>query len=560
MAFPFEIVTKLFEALGEAETTPFSEVTSQIDKLLEIEEPGECRACLDTLSPSPLERMAKEAPWGFGGTAKSVGQEIRELLKTLPDDLVTGRKKLLLAKHRLEGLSFQVRDWKRLLSRVRQGALFTGTGASMCAAAYIHTDLGLGLQHADMNWPPAAYETHEDDGVREFVPREGYLDDYMREFSRSYFGHPGNRYADLHGQPFETKAIFRNLSHGKGRTLSTIEAVVMVKAPSHPFPWERVTVDAQLELHETSLRSTGVGPALNVDWRYGLPKLTLGEGKQAMLHHIDEPIQLLGGVRTMMADQDLRLLGNTVEPGVVRGSAHTGKLEHALYLRLDGAPSSPEEDIFEVVPTELYCMGQAPGWYREIDSVEALANLTPTLYHEPVEVEATWTDLRGTVGKLHIPVELPDGEVYWKSRVELFESDPRCLHEIPLLEFDRDGLVDSLDMMPMMEALAGSDVAPPPAGVDFHTAHLEIPLGGLELGGRAAAVESPDVLLNPQGILFVYLRMYGAGRYRYEYTLGVEGVELARFAVEPLQPEFGTFEEEGREHAVDRLSRLLHPK
>lgn len=444
---------------------------------------------------------------------------------------------------------------------MRKLILLLGTAAGALAGWYLHTDLGFGLEQASVIQPPGAWEL--EDGS--FAPREDYLSHFMDQFSLHYFGHE-SRFPALYWdegeskRTYEMKAVLRNLSHGKGQTLSTIEAVVTATEKA-TFPWYLLDVTAEVEVHgdgRWALTSTGVGPALDLKWQTTSGDLVLTGGGRELLHH--DTVDPLDGPRYRSWGTDRRFLDESYEEETVRAYTQGDSLD-PLFLRVagpgPGVIQSPG-DYLEACHTENPPPPSARGWFKTLTSVQELREVTSVVHgKDMITIATAWESLRGERSGREDVFEVPENTAFWQSHPDLYESDPRCAGTLEGPDVDRDGIMDSGNVgIAALTFLAGDRVTPDPGGVDFYVTHLAVDLQGLGLG-RIAAIDTPDVILNPRGLLFIYLKIHQPGSFHYTVSLGVAGVEVSELEITPLVPEHLTFEDEGRGAAVKRLRELF---
>ncbi len=579
-----DILTAARELLQRpGESGPWTRLLSRLDEVLAAVEAVQVA---DKITPAqalirlewrvalfPLELFAelgRSVRGAEAGSLRSLEAELRTALDALRAAAAAGetaavfqaRGSLAAIRARLETLSAQVQRGS-LSSRLLRNSLVLSGLAAALSAAYLRSDLGLRLVRIEGLQPAVAYQALPTSDS-ELLPQPEYLDHFMAEFSKHYFGHPSHFSALYYDKPKDGKPTqrrtllhkisLRNSSHGLVKYISSVDAVVQAEGEAE-FPWRQLTVTAKVTAQPSTpavpgvplLKSEGIGPALDVrySWR-------AQSGLLLSQDHIDVFLR------------SERLTHPQITVGQ-RGVA-AGVLEAPLYYKLDAAPqpADPQRHLW-VGPgmdrTGLSARCSPPpesrhGWYQIVRTPVVLRTVTAVGFDEPWTLEYRYRALNSTgdlVGTL--AGRLSGDRAYFQRAPRLFESDPRCFDE-----HDSDGIADHVDGPPL-EALAmifaDEKAVAQPKGVDLLTVRLGLDLYQVPAKSRLATAAELDGFLNPQGVLAVYLNLNMPDRLRYRVTVRVNGQPAASYRFAGLVPEFLTFEDEGETQAVGRLRQIF---
>ena len=281
------VSAKLDELLAAVEAVAVSEEAQARQALLRLE----WRA--SAFSLAPLDAFVRVVPRAFQERAKALRERVQATLEQLvtlarggPSELAAVRPALLSLRRDLDSLAGRIQKEARRARSLRATVLLVPSLLGAMSAAYLRSDRGLRLVRIEASAPAAAYAAVESsDGV--LAPRPEYLDEFMREFSKFYFGNPsqfesiyydrekdsridrdgkpdkdskqdkdGTRdkegradrdsRSDAEGKPVRRRTVqhklsLRNASHGEVSYLSSVEAVVEATGPA-AFPWSRLIV------------------------------------------------------------------------------------------------------------------------------------------------------------------------------------------------------------------------------------------------------------------------------------------------------------------------------
>ena len=474
------------------------------------------------------------------------------------DKVLAERDRLVRLRAQLETLSHRLQDGSWSTRLLRNAVILSGLCGAL-ATLYLRSDLGMQLVRIEGLVPAAAYQALGQAGG-DLVAQPDYLDDFMREFSKSYFGHQSQFDSIYYDKPkdgkptqrrtLQHKISLRNASHGLVRYVSSVEAVVDVRGDAR-FPWERLTVTPRVSGQPTTplptMKSDGIGPALDFAWTWQTQGgLVLGKGQQAVFHREEQQA---------FPSSDIG-----------ERAVQTDTLAVPLWLKLEQAPSAPDANRYlQVGPSTSRaglpadCLPPGPdqyGWYEILKTPSQLRGATAIGYDE------AWTlELRHrALNQAHETVQRVSGRlgkdrVYFRRAARLFERDPRCGGD-----HDSDGIMDSVDGPPLEQlaaVFADEKALAQPKGVDLLTARLGVDLWKIPTGRRIAASAELDGFLNPQGILAVYLTLNMPDRLNYHVSVRVNGQTVATYGFAGLVPEFLSFHDEGEDKAIQRLRQVF---
>lgn len=564
-------------------------------------------------SLAPLDAFVRVVPRAFQERAEALRERARETLELIvtqarggPSELAAVRPAVISLRAELDALTGRIQKEARRARSLRATVLLVPSLLGAMSAAYLRSDRGLRLVRIEASAPAAAYTAVESsDGV--LAPRPDYLDDFMREFSKYYFGHPSqfeSLYYDrekdsradrsgkqdkdgkqdnesrpdkdrdkdkeasadkdgradpedkqLHRRTVQHKLSLRNASHGEVSYLSSVEAVVEATGPA-AFPWQRLTVTPHLAARQEEpgrhrsllVQSDGIGPALELAW-----SITAKSGLEVV--HATLPL-LHRGTAPLFA---------ATAPGVAAQPMQEGAISPPLYLRVARPSAAPEPAHVIEVKADSGSGECEPrpadyGFYEEIRTPARLRQLTPTVYDEPWTLELRAASLKGETETLRLLGVFDGSEVLYRTQPALLSYDPRCARGS-----ERGGGGGGVPIPDMLDSPLG-DLAmlfaheratAQPRGVDLLTARLGLDLLKVPAGSRVAAADPLDGFLNPQGVLSVYLTLNMPGSLRYAVTLRVNGQPAARYSFDGLVPEFLTFEAEGKARAIGRLQKVF---
>lgn len=563
-------------------------------------------------SLAPLDAFVRVVPRAFQERAEALRERARETLELIvtlarggPSQLAAVRPAVISLRAELDSLAGRIQKEARRARSMRATVLLVPSLLGAMSAAYLRSDRGLRLVRIEASAPAAAYAAVESsDGV--LAPRPDYLDGFMGEFSKYYFGHPSqfeslyyDRQKDsrpdrkqdkdskqdkenrqdrdsrqeggadrdgtpdrpperddkqLHRRTVQHKLSLRNASHGEVSYLSSVEAVVEATGPA-AFPWQRLTVTPHVVARQEEpgrhrslmVQSDGIGPALELAW-----SLTAKSGLEVV--HATLPL-LHRGTAPLFA---------ATAPGIAAQPMQEGAISPPLYLRV-ARPSGAADPARVIEVRADSGSGECEprpadyGFYEEIRTPERLRQLTPAVYNEPWTLELRYESLKGDTEALRLSGVFDGSEVLYRTQPALLSHDPRCARggerggggggPIP------DLLVSPLGDLAML--FAHERATAQPRGVDLLTARLGLDLFKVPAGSRVAAADPLDGFLNPQGVLSVYLTMNMPGSLRYAVTLRVNGQPAARYSFDGLVPEYLTFEAEGPARATGRLRQVF---
>lgn len=504
-----------------------------------------------TFSLLPVDTVAREAPEALRAEATALRASLEETLRALSlaalgdADVKPLRRDLVALRELLARIDRAHEERAERGAKRKRALLLLPTVAAALAGAWLGVDRGLRVERV-VGLSPAGEFENVHGTLR---PRREYREQFIREFSRYYFGHP-SRFEALyynHTQPsarrvVEHKVSLRNATRRRVRYVTAVEAEVALERGAG-FPWHELTVTPRVVTRQSErddLRtlvavSEGVGPALDLSWTLEASGMTLARGTRGILHR---------EAQRVMPEDDPRVGERTV-----RG----GRIDPPLYWQLSGAPEAQGDPRYQEARG---CEGFPDGWYEEITDPSRLRALTTMAHDAPWRLTLRYSGLRGRPEVLRAEGDRALTRLYFQRRAALHERAP-CAP----LPADRDGDPGPGDSTSMLQDLAmrfAGDRAPPqPQGVDLLQARLGIELLGAPLGARVASSVSMDGFLNPQGILAVSLHYNMPGPYRHAVTIRVDGEVVGRYRFEDLAPEFMRFSEEGPEAAVARLRRVF---
>lgn len=628
-----ELLAMLPGSAAEAAEAAAERVSAKLDELLAaveevavgIEEDLSRQALIrlewraSSFSPAMLDSLWRAAPRPLQDEARALRDRLRHALDLIATtarssarDLLALRPELLALHIDLGAFLWRLHKDARRVRRLRTLALLVPSLLAAASAAYLRSDRGLQLVRIEGTAPPAAYlALTSSDGV--LAPRQDYLDDFMREFSKFYFGHPNQfeslYYAqepevrrpdgkrgrkddrknetrqdarpesdsppnttdtpsttdtpntpdtpDAEAKPsrrriLQHKLSLRNASHGEVSYISSVEAVVEAAGPA-PFPWQLLTVTPHLRVQAEE-------PA-----RY----------RNLMVHSdgIGPAVELTGTVKANsglevirwtlpLLHRDRFAFFSMTAPGVSVQPMQGGAISPPLYLRLprppDGAQAARAFEVKESGPDSGECEPRPAdyGWYEEIRTPARLSEVTQVAYDGPWALELHYASLRGDADVIKLSGAFDGSEVYYRVTPALLGYDPRCPRPA---ERGAGGLADlvtgSLGEAAMV--FAQDRALAQPRGVDLLTSRLGADLFNVPVGSRVAAADPLDGFLNPQGVLAVYLTLNMPAALHYIVTLRVNGQPAARYRFDGLVPEFRSFDGEGRARAVARLRQLF---
>lgn len=578
-----DLVVALRETfLRPAETASVTRLLTQLDEVLAAIEalqlaergtPAQALARVDWRAALfPLELftgLLRGTPGALQSSVSRIETDLRACLQEVGKSasggdtaaVLAARESLVRLRARLQTLSPQLQRGSWVTRWLNTAALSSALVGAV-AAAYLRSDLGMQLVRVEALAPAAAYQSvSHSDG--ELVPQAAYVDDFMREFSKAYFGHP-NQFDSLYydkpkeGKPTQRRTLqhkisLRNASHGLVRYVSSIEAIVEARGEAR-FPWERLTVTphvigviAVIANDRLTLVSDGIGPALDVRAQWRLQSgLVIARDQIDIFHRQTRPAMAV------------------VEVGEreVRG----GTISEPLYIKLEKAPTAPTDERYLQVGPGTPRGGQgkgctAPsqeryGWYEILATPAQLRRATTVGYDEPYALDLRYRALNhkddivsATQGRLS------RDRVYYRHAPHLIEDDPRCGGST-----DSDNIIDAVDGPPieMLAAMfADEKVIAQPKGVDLLTARLGVDLFQVASGRRVAATAELDGFLNPQGILVTYLSLNMPDRLNYQVSLRVNGQSVTTYRFAALVPDFNDFHSEGEANAVARLRKVF---
>jgi len=185
--------------------------------------------------------------------------------------------------------------------------------------------------------------------------------------------------------------------------------------------------------------------------------------------------------------------------------------------------------------------GSGPGvldrdgvWWEEISSLQRLREITPATAGDSLTIWVDFKSLRGEPYRVDSVVHLPDSVVLYRDTPDLQLTDPRltstCFDFKPTVGFG-DFL---LAIIP--SRFTGVDELDTPSGVDVLVERFQVDVGGFEEGQQVPVASNPDVFLNPQGALSVYLDIDRPRNGTYEIELLVNGEPVERVSLEALAP------------------------
>lgn len=576
-----------------------------------------------SFSPATLDTLVRGVPQEFQSEGQVLRDRLAEALGLIATktrsgarDVVALRPELLALHTDLATFVWRLGKEARRARRTRTLALLVPSVLAAVSAAYLRSDRGLRLVRIEGAAPPAAYLALEsNDGT--LAPSPDYLGDYMREFSKFYFGHPsqfesmyftqepplprqqvrrpegkashrsdpkadsradsradakadsetepapepgavGDAPADKADKPsrrrvMQHKLSLRNASHGEVSYISSVEAVLEATEPA-PFPWHLLTVTPHVTVQaEDPARYRTL--MVRSDGIGPAVELTGTLTAKSGLEAVRFAVPLLH------RDQRAFFAGST--PGIGAQPLQGGMLSPPLYLRLPRSSAGDAAHTFEVKESSggdnSECEPRAAdyGTYEEIRTTARLSQLTQVAYQEPWTLELRYASLKGPAETLKLAGAFDGTEVFYRTLPNLLAYDPRCPRGS-----ERDvasGLAElvSGSLGELATVFADDRALAQPRGIDLLTARLGLDLANLPVGSRVAAADPLDGFLNPQGVLAVYLNLNQPAGMRYLVTLRVNGQPAARYRFAGLVPEFFSFDGEGRSRAVSRLRQLF---
>lgn len=570
--------------LKPVETMPLNRLLSRLDEVLAA---IEAMQVADKITPTqalirvewrvalfPFEQLAalqRSAPGALREEIDAIEGELRKCLGEVRASALEGksaqvleaRTQLLAQRARLEALTGRLQSGAWHTRMMRSAFALSGV-AAVLSAAYLRSDLGMKLERVEALSPPAAYHaiTTSDS---ELVPQDDYLNDYMLEFSKSYFEHESaffSLYFDktkdgsaTQRRTLQHKLSLRNASHGQVQYISSVEAVAEALGEAE-FPWRRLTVTPRVtaemstpgDLSTLIFKSDGIGPAIDLTWEWRAQSgLVLSTG--TFPWYLNAENRLLSALRVGMREE------------------RAGTLTAPLYFKLKQPPPATDASRYlQVGPGQVVDKAALPkdcrpappeqyGWYQIISTVAMLREVTKVAYDEPWTLQLRYSALNSAQeSTFSLTGQLGKGRAFYPFADGLYENDPRCA------DTDRDGIVDPGSSWPVEKlalAFADEKAVVQPKGVDLLTARLGIDLWKLPSGRRSAATTELDGFLNPQGILAVYLTLNMPDRLRYQVTVRVNGRPAATYRFAGLVPEHFSFHEEGEARAVARLRKVF---
>jgi hypothetical protein len=593
------VSAKLDELLAAVEAVAVSEEAQARQALLRLE----WRA--SAFSLAPLDAFVRVVPRAFQERAEALRERVQATLEQLvtlarggPSELAAVRPALLSLRRDLDSLAGRIQKEARRARSLRATVLLVPSLLGAMSAAYLRSDRGLRLVRIEASAPAAAYAAVESsDGV--LAPRPEYLDEFMREFSKFYFGHPsqfesiyydrekdsridrdgkpdkdskqdkdGTRdkegradrdsRSDAEGKPVRRRTVqhklsLRNASHGEVSYLSSVEAVVEATGPA-AFPWSRLTVTPQVAVQQEEparhrsllVKSDGIGPALELSF-----SLTAKSG-----------LEVVRATLPLLHRGTAPLLAATA-PGIAAQPLQDGAISPPLYLRLARPPAGPAPHVLEVKADsgsgECEPRPADYGFYEEISTVERLRQLTAAVHAEPWTLELRYASLKGEPAVVRLDGVFDGSEVFYRSLPTLLAYDPRCARGAERGGGGVGAMPDLLDspLGDLAMLFVHERATAQPRGIDLLSARLGLDLFKVPAGSRVAAADPLDGFLNPQGVLSVYLTMNMPASLRYAVTLRVNGQPAARYSFDGLVPEFLTFESEGPARAIARLRKVF---
>lgn len=579
-----DLLTAARETLVKpTETAVLSRLLSRLDEVLASIEavqvadkitPAQALARLEwRIALFPFElfaELARSTPRALHPQLHDSEQELRRLMTTLAQaiesgsspQLVEARAGLVPIRAGLEALAFQLQRGS-FSSRLLRNTLVMSSLAAALSAVYLRSDLGMRLLRIEGLQPAVAYRELTTPDA-DLLPRDDYLEHFLAEFSKHYFGHPSQFLSLYFDKPKDGKSTqrrsllhkisLRNASHGQVRYVSSVDAVVQAEGPAE-FPWRRLTVTPKVSVLPSApslpgvplLKSEGIGPALDVSWEW--------RAQSGLL----------------ISQQTLPVFLRTERVAYPRESVSkvqvaAGGLVSPLFFKRTSAPSphDPQRHLFvgpgmsrAGLPADCPAPPESQhGWYDILTTPAALRAVTEVGHDEPWTLAVRYRAL----DTAHETVSQHAGRLrsdlaYYQQQPRLFDHDPRC-GDGP----DKDSVIDATEGSPL-ESLAmifaDEKAIAQPKGVDLLTARLGLDLYQAPVGSRIAAAAELDGFLNPQGILAVYLTLNMPDRLRYQVTLRVNGQPAASYRFAGLTPEFLDFHSEGEAQAVARLRKVF---
>lgn len=560
------ILARLDEVLAAIEALQVGDKITPAQALVRVEWratlfPFELFAALERAAPGPLQPQIRAVEQAL---RTCIGELSKSAAAGDSAQVLAARALLLEGRVRLEQIAFELGRGRSSARLLKNGVLLSGLLGTL-SVVYLRSDLGLRLLRVDSLGPAAAYQAIATDGG-ELVPQPEYLDDFMREFSKFYFGHP-SQFESIYfdkpkdGKPTQRRTLqhkisLRNGSHGLVKYISAVDAVVDVQGEAE-FPWRRLTVTPKVSAESGSaggsappkMKSEGIGPALDFQWEWKAGSgLMISTGKRAVFHREE-----ITAVRDVEVSERAVQAGAFVAPLYWKLERAPGTADAGRYLQV-GSPASGAPRAKDCPPPHE----SAYGWYEIVKTPAQLRAWTATGFDEASTLELRYRALdRSDDTRSRVPIRLGNELAYYQRNDRLLERDPRCSEPAST---DSDNLIDPVDSWPaerLALLLADDKSVAQPKGVDLLTARLGIDLWQAPTGRRLVASTDLDGFLNPQGILAVSLTLNMPARLRYRVTLRVNGQPAATYHFAGLVPEHLDFHTEGEEQAVARLRRVF---
>jgi hypothetical protein len=560
------LLARLDEVLAAIEALQVGDKITPAQALVRVEWratlfPFELFAVLERAAPGALQPQVHAVERAL---RTCIGELAKSAAAGDSESVLQARALLLEGRVRLEQIAFELGRGRFSARLLKNGVLLSGLLGTL-SVAYLRSDLGLRLLRVESLGPAAAYQAIATDGG-ELVPQPEYLDDFMREFSKFYFGHPNQFQSIYFDKPKDDKPTqrrtllhkisLRNSSHGLVKYISTVDAVVDAQGESE-FPWRRLTVTPKVSAQSGSaggsappkMKSEGIGPALDFQWVWKAGSgLVISTGKRAVFHREE----ITAGRDVEVGERAVQA-GSFVEPLYWKLERAPGSVDAGRYLQV-GPPASGAPRSKDCPPPHE----SAYGWYEILKTPAQMRAWTATGFDEASTLEMRHRALdRSDVTTSQLPIRLGNDLAYYQRNDRLLVRDPRCGEPG---SSDSDSLVDPLDGWPnerLALLLADEKSVAQPKGVDLLTVRLGIDLWQVPSGRRVAASTDLDGFLNPQGILAVSLTLNMPARLRYRVTLRVNGQPAATYHFAGLVPEHLDFHTEGEEQAVARLRRVF---
>jgi hypothetical protein len=561
-----DMVLGFISGRAEAADAPLQRVSvwaAQCESLLRryasSPSPEEAKAlCAAIEAGTPdLLMLGEIAPSDIPTELQRVSESVLEKLDAGATDFTAELAGFNSNARRLAGLRHRSRAKTAFLQFLKVAVYVVPLAVAYLVGVYFRLDEGLYRSSRVVVWPPGAYDVGADGA---YTLNGAFEKWFFEGFSRVYFDRGygvRNRVFARGGIPeLEVKLAFRNPKRADPIMVSAVE--VAATSDKAPFPWKRLTVTpvvtAQVSPREVEFTDRdGIGPAINFQYKLVDGDWILEERKWDVLFNDRAAERSKNDTSDFLYFKPRIDLNRPDDVGAV--GLLGSKLDRSLYRSLNGGTSDGPKSVAQSPPGAqvIKCEGDA---FEVITSPERLSALVPTRKGGgEAMLSYSYESLRREAYRGAARVRLPPDVVYYRRIEELLEEHP-CPNDYadrPHKKYSDDGFRVPEDFKRVIDAL---DKKPPSLkGVDTIIRRIDLPLAGVGDHQRAAAVITPDEILNPGGFLLLYVRLEDVRNGTIDLTLSVNGKRVDQMKVPVLAPDQSSFSIENLDDELARFAK-----